>query len=50
MSEDDWLNVETESENASGPAVAAILESVADSLRQAPDGTRFDFELEVLER
>lgn len=48
--DDEYLNVETEAEDATGPAVASVLGSIAGSLREAPVGKRFDMELVVHER
>lgn len=49
MSDDEYLNVETEGHAGTGPAVAAVLDAVAQSLQEAPEGYRYDFELVVEE-
>lgn len=50
MSGGEYLNVETEGHDGTGPAVAAVLDAVAQSLKEAPEGYRYDFELVVEER
>jgi len=47
--EDVWCEVEADGSDGVGPAVAEILESVADVLRDAPADRRYDFELIVEE-
>jgi hypothetical protein len=49
-SQEDFLNVDADGEDGAPEAVAAVLESVAQTLRESPDGCRYDFELEVTER
>lgn len=49
QSDDDWINVESDSSDAPPDIIAAVLESTASTLRNAPDGTRYKFELEVKE-
>lgn len=49
MSTDEYLNVDADGKDGTGPAVAAVLESIATTLRDAPENKRYDFELEVSE-
>ena len=52
-SEDDqeeWLSTEIDAGKSSGPAAAALLSSVAETLVDAPKGKRFDVELVIEER
>jgi hypothetical protein len=48
--EDTWLETDAEAGDATGYAAAALLESVAETLREAPDGKRYDVDLTVEER
>lgn len=50
MSGDEYLSVDTEGHDGTGPAVAAVLDAVAQTLEDAPEGYRYDFELIVEER
>ena len=45
--EDEWLNSDIHADDATGPASAALLESVAQALREGPDGKRYDIDLSV---
>lgn len=44
-----WFEMEADGAGGSGPATAAILEHVAEVLREAPDGYQYDWELTVEE-
>lgn len=48
--ENVWLDTEASAMNAEPSSAAATLESIASTLREAPDGKRYDIELEVNER
>lgn len=48
--EETYLEVDAEGKDGTGPATAAVLESVAQTLREAPDDYRCNFELVVVER
>ena len=48
--EDEWLNSDIHADDATGPASAALLEAVAQALREGPDGKRYDIDLSVEER
>ena len=50
MSTDEYLNVDADGKGAIGPVLAHVLRSVAETLEDAPDGYRYDFELTVDER
>ena len=50
MTEEEWLNVETEGSDGTGKAVAAVLSSVVEVLREAPEDKRYDFELVIKEQ
>lgn len=51
MNDDDtYLNNEASASNAKPTAAAALLESFARTLRNAPDDRRYDIDLEVRER
>jgi len=51
MSDDGtWLETETEAETATGPAAAALLNSIAQTLDAAPPEKRYDVELEITEK
>jgi len=42
-----WLETDASASKATGPAAAAVLASVAQTLEKAPDAKRFDISLEV---
>lgn len=44
---EEWLEVDADATNVEPEIVAQILEGVAETLREAPDGYRYDFELSV---
>lgn len=48
--EDAWLNVDADGSDGTGPAVATVLRSVAETLDDVPDDARYDFALEVEEQ
>ena len=48
--DDEWLNSDIHADDATGPASAALLEAVAQSLKEAPEGKRYDIDLNVEER
>ena len=48
--DEEYLNVDADGELGTGTAVAAVLESVAEVLRDAPEDYRYDFDLTVEER
>ena len=48
--QDEWLSTEIDAGESSGPAAAALLSSVAETLVDAPKGKRFDVELVIEER
>ena len=50
MSAKDHLNVEANGDDATPEATAAVFESVARTLRMSPEGTRYDFKIEVVEQ
>jgi len=45
-----YLEVDADGSNGAPAAVAAVLESVADTLRESPEDRRYDFELQIEER
>jgi hypothetical protein len=49
MTDDTWLETEAEADSATGPAAAALLDSVSQTLQEAPPEKRFDVELEITE-
>jgi hypothetical protein len=49
-SQDEFLNVDSGTENATPVAAAIVLEAVAETLREAPNNRRYDVHLEVEER
>ena len=50
MSQDDeHLSVDADGSDGTGPALAHVLRSVAETLEDAPDDRRYDFELTVSE-
>ena len=49
-SEETWLDVDTEAEQATGPAAAALLKAVGQTLSEAPEDRRYDIVLTVEER
>lgn len=50
MTDEEWINVDADGKDGDPQAVAAVLESVADTLRNAPDGKRYNFDLTVDEQ
>jgi len=46
---DDHLNVDANGSNGHPNSVAAVLESVAETLRESPDDKRYDFTLQIEE-
>jgi len=51
MSEKEtYLEVDADGESGTGPALAHVLRCVAETLEDAPDDRRYDFELEVEEK
>ena len=48
--QEEWLSTEIDAGESSGPAAAALLSSVAETLADAPAGRRFDVELVIEER
>jgi len=47
---DTWLTADTKATDAEPKAAAEVLEAVAQTLKEAPDGRRYDIELTVSER
>ena len=47
--EGEWMNVTIDGKQGSGPAVAVLLERVAEVAEDAPDWARYELELEVTE-
>lgn len=47
---EDWINVDADGSDGTGPAVAAVLRSVAQTLDEAPEDARYNFALEVEEQ
>lgn len=45
--EDEYLNVDAEAEIATPDATAEVLEAVAETLRNAPKGSRYDWSLTI---
>ena len=45
MSDDEYLNVDIETEDGAPEATAVLLEKVATTLRQSPNGCRYDLTL-----
>lgn len=50
MSEDVWLETEIGMQQATAGGAAHVLQSVAETLKEAPDGRRYDVRLTVEER
>ena len=48
--DEEWLSTEVEAGQAAGPAAAALLQSVAQTLSEAPEDRRYDIVLTVEER
>lgn len=46
---EEWLEVDTDGSKGTGAAVAHVLRSVAESLEEAPEDRRYDFDLTVEE-
>jgi len=44
---DGWLNVDTEARSANPAALATVLESVAETLREGPQENRYHMDLMV---
>lgn len=49
MSDDVWLETDASVEDAAPAPAAKVLESVAQTLSEAPEGCRYDIELRVTE-
>lgn len=50
MSDQDsepWFEVDADGSKGSGVAVAEVFESIAEVLRESPEGARYDFDLTV---
>lgn len=45
-----WLETDTETTDATGSALGGVLHSIATTLENAPDGKRYDMELNISER
>ena len=49
VDQQEWLNTDMNAYDATGPAAAALISSVAETLADAPDEKRYDLQLIVEE-
>lgn len=47
---DQWLETEIEGQDGTGEALGALFGSLADTLYEAPDSKRYDFQVTIEER
>lgn len=45
--EDAWIEIDADGSDGTGPALAHVLRSIADTLDKAPDDRRYDFDLTI---
>jgi hypothetical protein len=50
MSNEEWFGTDIEADDARPIAIAELLETVATTVREAPDDRRYDLQLEIEER
>lgn len=50
QSDDEYLSADTEMSAAAGTAAAAVLSSIAKTLKEAPINKRYDVDLTIKER
>jgi hypothetical protein len=43
----EWINVDANGTDGTGPALASVLRSIASTLEESPSGYRYDFEIVV---
>ena len=48
--EETWIEIDAEAGSSEPTAAAALLEGFADTLREAPEGCRYDVKLQIDER
>lgn len=44
---DEWIEIDADGSDGTGPALAHVLRSIADTLDEAPDDRRYDFDLTI---